>query len=130
MTEQEFIVKATELVKHIVDAIADKEYTKLASFAQIGSNWISGGRTTEEGCAAFGKWIDDWFAEMKEDYGKTYVVDHFDEACLEDIELKEDNTAFVIYNPTNAGKELDFWLEFEFKIDNNGHICVVFDGKL
>lgn len=31
MTEQEFVTKATDLTKQIVDILADKEYAKLAS---------------------------------------------------------------------------------------------------
>ena len=41
MTEKEFIEKATELIKQIVNAIADKKYTALASLAKIDLNWSS-----------------------------------------------------------------------------------------
>ena len=59
MTEQEFITSATDLTKQIVDAIADKEYAKLATLAQRKrllrhsgngwtDNWQCGRRTKNE----------------------------------------------------------------------------------
>lgn len=48
MTEQEFVAKATDLTKQIVNAVADKEYAKLAFLAQIDSSWAEEGQTQEE----------------------------------------------------------------------------------
>ena len=35
MTQQEFARRAAELIKQAVDAIADREYTKAASYARL-----------------------------------------------------------------------------------------------
>lgn len=126
MTEQEFIVKATKLVKQIVDAIADKEYAKMASFAQIDSSWVESEQTQEEAFLAFGVWLDEQLAMWEEDEQRKFVVDHFDESCLEDIELIN-NRSFVTYNPTNSGEELDFWFEIIFEIENNEQIIATFN---
>ena len=66
----------------------------------------------------------------EEDYDEKYVVDHFDESCLDEIELENDNTSFVTYRPTNAGEELDFWFEIEFKVEEDGRITAIFDVNI
>ena len=125
MTKQEFIVKATKLVKQIVDAIADKEYAKMASFAQIDSSWVEPEQTQEEAFLAFGEWLDEQLDMWEEDEQRKFVVDHFSESCLEDIKL-ENNRSFVTYNPTNSGEELDFWFEIIFEIENDEQIIATF----
>lgn len=129
MTEQEFIVKATELVKQIVDTIADKEYAKLASFVQIDSSWMESGQTQEAAFLAFGEWLDEQLAMWEEDEERKFVIDHFNEDCLEDIEL-EDDKSFVTYNPTNSGEELDLWFEIDFKIENSEQIMATFNVNI
>lgn len=42
---------------------------------------------------------------------KKFVADHFDESCLDEIELENDNTSFVTYNPTGFGKQLALGLK-------------------
>lgn len=121
MIEQEFIVKATDLVKQIVDGIAEKEYVKLASFSKIESSWIERGETQEDGFRTFGEWMDEQLAMWEEDEEREFVVDHFDEKCLEEIELV-DNKSFVTYNPTNSGEQLDLWFEIDFEIDKDEQI--------
>lgn len=130
MTEQEFITKATDLTKQIVDAIADKEYAKLAALAQVDSSWAKEGQTTEEAFASFGEWLDGQLAMWEEDEERPFVVDHFDESCLEEIVLEEDNTSFATYNPTNAGEELDFWFELQYRIEDDEHIAVTFNVNI
>lgn len=127
MTEQEFKSKATELVKVIVNNIADKKYDELAAVAQIHSSWVESGQTQEQAFLEFGKWLDEQLAMWAEDEEKEFVIDHFDEACLGDIELEEDNTSFTTYNPTNSGEELDFWFEIDFKVEENGPITATFN---
>ena len=126
MTEQEFIAKAAKLVKQIVDAIADKEYAKIASFAQIDSSWVESEQTQEEAFLAFGVWLDEQLAMWEEDEQRKFVVDHFNESCLEDIELIN-NRSFVTYHPTNSGEELDFWFEIIFEIENDEQIIATFN---
>lgn len=127
MTEQEFKTKATELVKSIVNNIADKKYDELAAVAQIHSSWVESGQTQDQAFLEFGKWLDEQLAMWAEDEEKEFVVDRFDEACLDDIELEEDNTSFTTYNPTNSGEELDFWFEIDFKVEENGQITATFN---
>lgn len=122
MTEQEFKTRATELVKSIVNNIADKKYDELAAVAEINSSWIKEGQTKEQAFLEFGKWLDEQLAMWAEDEEREFVIDRFDEACLDDIELEEDNTSFTTYNPTNSGEELDLWFEIAFKIEENGQI--------
>ncbi len=130
MTEQEFVTKATDLTKQIVNAVADKEYTKLASLAQIDSSWVEEGQTQEEAFVSFGEWLDGQLAMWEEDEERSFVVDHFDESCLEEIVLEEDNTSFATYNPTNAGEELDFWFELKYRIENDEHIIVILNVNI
>lgn len=127
MTEQEFKSKATELVKVIVNNIADKKYDELAAVAQIHSSWVESGQTQEQAFLEFGKWLDEQLAMWAEEEEKEFVIDRFDEACLGDIELEEDNTSFTTYNPTNSGEELDFWFEIDFKVEENGPITATFN---
>ena len=126
MTEQEFKTKATEIIKQIIDNIADKEYEKLASFSQIHSSWVEPGQTQEDAFLAFGEWLDEQLAMWEEDEERIFAIDHFDESCLEDIEFEEDSS-FVTYNPTNSGDELDLWFEIDFKVDKNEQILATFN---
>lgn len=119
MTEQEFAINATELVKSIINNIADKKYAELASVAQINSSWVKPGQTQEQAFAEFGEWLDEQLAMWAEDEEREFVVDRFDESCLEEIELEDDNRAFVTYNPTNSGEELDLWFEIDIKVEEN-----------
>lgn len=127
MTEQEFKTKATDLVKVIVNNIADKKYDELAAVAQIHSSWVESGQTQEQAFLEFGKWLDEQLAMWEEDEEREFVVDRFDEACLGDIELEEDNTSFTTYNPTNSGEELDLWFEIAFKVEENERITATFN---
>lgn len=122
MTDREFKSKATELVKVIINNIADKKYGELASVAEINSSWIESGQTQEQAFAEFGEWLDGQLATWEEDEEKPFVVDRFDKACLDDIELEEDNTSFATYNPTSFGEPLDFWFEIAFKLGEDDGI--------
>lgn len=60
MIESEFKTKAQELIKLMVDTIADKEYTKLVSSIPPKSSWasfIDTEQTSENACLGFGKWL-------------------------------------------------------------------------
>lgn len=129
MTEQEFKARATGLIKLMVDTIADKEYTKLASAIPVKPSWasyIDAEPTPENDSLGFGQWLDEQLAMWEEDYDKKFVVDHFNESCLSDIKLRNDNTSFVTYRPTSLGEKLDFWFEIDFKVENE-QIIAVFD---
>lgn len=130
MTEQEFITRATELVKSIVNNIADKKYAELAAVAQINSSWVKSGQTQKQAFTEFGKWLDEQLAMWAEDEEREFVIDRFDESCLEEIEPEDDNRAFVTYNPTNSGDELDLWFEIDFKVENNERMTATFNVNL
>ena len=127
MTEQEFKVKAEEIVKYIVNNIADKKYAELASVARIDSSWIKSGQTQEQAFSEFGEWLDEQLSMWEEDEERKFVVDKFDKSCLADIELEKDNTSFTTYNPTSFGEELDLWFEIKFCVDKNEQITATFN---
>lgn len=132
MTEQTFKAKAIELMQQMVDAIADKDYAKLIHSIPPKTSWASfqdADPTLENACLGFGKWLEEQLAMWDEDEDKAFAVDHFDASCIEDIEdleLEDDDTAFVTYNPTSAGEPLDCWFEIEFKVEGE-QVTAVFD---
>lgn len=130
MTEQEFTIKAAELVKTIVNNIADKKYAELAFVAQINSSWVKSGQTQEQAFKEFGEWLDEQLDMWAEDEEREFVIDRFDESCLEEIEAEDDNRAFVTYNPTNSGEELDLWFEIDFKVEENDRITATLNVNL
>ena len=135
MIESEFKTKAQELIKLMVDTIADKEYTKLVSSIPPKSSWasfIDTEQTSENACLGFGKWLVEQLAMWEEDEGKKFVVDHFERSCMGNIHeerLETDKRDIVSYNPTSFGEQLDFWFEIEFFIEN-GQIKAVFDVNI
>ena len=132
MTQREFKARATELIKLMIDTIADKEYIKLVSSIPPKPSWASfndAEPTPENDCLGFGKWLDEQLAMWEKDEDKKFVVDHFNESCIDDIELEDDNTSFVSYRPTSFGEELDFWFEIDFEVKDE-QIIAIFDVNL
>jgi len=135
MAELDFRTKVEELVKLMVDAIADKDYTKLVSSIPPKLSWasfIDAEPTSENACLGFGKWLAEQLAMWEEDYDKDFVVDHFNKSCMEDIDesrLETNNRTMVTYSPTSFGESLDFWFEIEFFIEN-GQVTAVFDVNI
>lgn len=139
MAKVEFKSKAEELIKLMVDTIADKEYAKLVSSIPPKLSWasyIDAEQTLENACLGFGKWLVEQLAMWEEDEGKKFVVDHFEKSCMEDIgeeELEEEFEIYksceMYYKPTSFGEQLDFWFEIEFFIEN-GQIKAVFDVNI
>lgn len=88
MAKAEFKSKAEELIKLMVDTIADKEYAKLVSSIPPKLSWasyIDAEQTLENACLGFGKWLVEQLAMWEEDEGKKFVVDHFEKSCMENI---------------------------------------------
>lgn len=132
MTEQELKAKSIELIQQMVNTISNKEYTALAAAIAPKLSWadfIDAEPTLENACLGFGQWLDGQLALWEEDYGKKFVVDNFNESCLDEIALKEDNTSFVTYSPTSLGEELDFWFEIELEA-KDGQIAASFDVNI
>ena len=130
MTQQEFNEKATELIKEMVNAIADKDFSRLAASIPPKLSWahqIDAEETVENACIGFGKWLEEQLALWEEDYEKKFVVDPFDSGRLDNIdELDEEGQSFNTYSPTSFGEQLDFWFEIEFQVENE-QIIAVFD---
>ncbi len=135
MEKTEFKSKIEELIKSMVDTIADKEYAKLVSSIPPKLSWasyIDAEQTVENACLGFGKWLVEQLAMWEEYEGKKFTVDHFEKSCMEDIyeeRLEIDKRDIVSYNPTSFGEQLDFWFEIEFFIEN-GQIKAVFDVNI
>ena len=138
MVESGFKTKAQELIKLMVDTIADKEYAKLASSIPPKLSWaafIDAEPTSENACLGFGKWLVEQLAMWEEYEDKEFVVDHFQKSCMEDIDdtdearLETDNSDVVCYRPMSFGEELDFWFEIEF-FTEDGQIKAVFDVNI
>lgn len=125
MTQDEFKIKATELIRLMIDAIAEKEYTKLVSTIPPELSWATfdnAETTPENACLGFGKWLDMQLAMWEEDHKgkKKYVVDHFNKSCfMEEVKLNSLPLATIItYRPTSFGEELEFWFEIEFEVSD------------
>ena len=138
MVESGFKTKAQELIKLMVDTIADKEYAKLVSSIPPKLSWaafIHAVPTSENVCLGFGKWLVEQLAMWEEYEDKEFVVDHFQKSCMEDIDdtdearLETDNSDVVCYRPKSFGEELDFWFEIEF-FTEDGQIKAVFDVNI
>ena len=135
MAELGLKTKAEELVKLMIDTIADKDYTKLVSSIPPKLSWatfIDAEPTLENACLGFGKWLVEQLAMWEEDYDKKFVVDHFNKSCMEKVDesdearLKTGNRTIITYSPASFGESLDFWFEIEFFMEN-GQIAAVFD---
>ena len=133
-----FKTKAQELIKLMVDTIADKEYTKLVSSIPPKLSWasyIKAEPSPENACLGFGKWLVEQLAMWEEYEDKEFVVDHFQKSCMDEIDetdetrLETNNRDILCYNPTSFGEGLDFWFEIEFFIEN-GQIKAVFDVNI
>ena len=134
MTTEEYKRKVTEIVREFVNAVADKEYKKLASIMKTES-FCSNGETQEEGFLFFGKWLDEQLAAWEEDYEHPFVVDHFQEKSLDLNEGKmfqsgDEIFAAATYSPTSNGELLDFWFEFDITIKNDDTLSMVFDVNI
>lgn len=135
MTGSGYKTKAQELIRLMVDTIADKEYAKLVSNIPPKLSWasfIDAEQTLENACSGFGRWLDEQLAMWEEDEDKKFVVDHFNKSCMEDLNetrLETDNRDMVCYRPTSFGEQLDFWFEIEFFIENR-QIAAVFDVNI
>ncbi len=134
MTKEEYKAKTTEIIKQFVNAVADKEYKKLASIMRTES-FCKDGETQEEGFLFFGKWLDEQLECWEEDYGHPFVVDHFQEKSLdlnegEFFKSGDEYIASATYSPTSNGEQLDFWFEFDISIKEDNTLSVVFDVNI
>lgn len=123
MTQQEFNAKATELIKEMVNAIADKDFPRLAASIPPKLAWagqMGADKTVENACLGFGKWLEEQLALWEEYNGQKY--DEIDA-------LNEKGVSFNTYNPASFGEQLDFWFEMEFQVKNE-QISAVFDVNI
>ena len=118
-------------VEEIINCIAQSEYDKLASITKIESSWCDENKSQESGIKAFEEWITEQLALWSEDEGKEFVVDKFDENCLDlDIEEVKNERIFVTYSPTSYGEELDFWFEIKMYLDEENTLISEFNVNI
>lgn len=134
MTAKEARANMTDLITQFVNAIAQKEYGTLASFAKTES-WCQPGESQEEGFLSFGEWLEEQLAGWEEDEGRPFAIDPFQAASLdldEDGFLPSNNGkhAFATYQLTNAGEPLDLWFEFRGMENEDGTLSILFDVNL
>ena len=117
MTEEQLEAAAKERVKSIINYIAQEEFDKLPSVTLIENSWCEGG-DQKDGINAFKGWLKEQFELWEEDFDKKFVVDPFDENCL-DLGDLVNGRYFAVYNPTSHGEEIDFWFEIKLYLKNN-----------
>ena len=125
MTEEQLETAAKERIKAIIDYISRGEFDKLSSVTLIEDSWCDDG-TQEDGINAFKEWLKEQFALWEEDFDKKFVVDPFDEACL-DLGDFVNERYFAVYNPTSHGKEIDFWFEIKLYLNDNNELVSKFN---
>lgn len=129
MTERQFLIKANEVVKQIIDCIANKEYSKLHTFMNIDNSWCKDCETQIEGIERFGEWLNEQLEIWAEEYEKEYIIDPFNGKFLL-IDSFRGDCAFATYNPKSNGDELDLWFEIKFKFDKYCKIITEFNVNI
>ena len=118
--------RATERVKSIIDLISKEEFDKLSSVTLIESSWCGNGGTQEDGINEFAEWLREQFELWKEDFDKDFVVDPFDEKCL-DLGDFVNERYFAVYNPTSRGEGIDFWFEIKMWLNEKDELISEFN---
>ena len=115
-----FEKKAIELIKEIVELIAEKKFTEMSEKVLINESWCGNSGTQADGIDKFKKWITGQLAMWEEDEGVPFRVDSF---SIDKLNLGElsNGVSNSIYQPTSYGEDLDFWFEFVIleRHDNN-----------
>ena len=119
-------VRAAERVKAIIDLISQGEFDKLSSVTLIASSWCSDSGTQEGGIKEFAEWLREQFELWKEDFDKDFIVDPFDEACL-DLGDFVNERYFAVYNPTSHGEGIDFWFEIKLWLNEKDELISEFN---
>lgn len=119
-------VKAKERVKSIIDLISQGKFDKLSSVTLIASSWCNDSGTQEGGIKEFAEWLREQFELWKEDFDKDFVVDPFDDACLDLGDFVNDRY-FAVYNPTSNGEEIDFWFEIKLWLNEKDELISEFN---
>ena len=126
---EQLAVKAKERVKAIIDLISQGEFDKLSSVTLIASSWCNDSGTQEGGMQEFAEWLREQFELWKEDFDKEFVVDPFDEKCL-DLGDFVNERYFAVYNPTSHGEEIDFWFEIKIWLNEKDELISEFNVNI
>lgn len=126
MTDEQLESAAKERVKSIINYISGEEFDKLSSVTLINSSWCDEGKPQEDGIKEFAEWLKEQFKLWEEDYGQKYVVDPFDEACL-DLGDFVNGRYFAVYNPTSHGEGIDFWFEIKLHLNESSELISEFN---
>ncbi len=123
MTKRKLKAMAKERVKQIVNLISQKRFAELADITLIEESWCGESGAQADGFKEFGEWLTEQLALWAEDEGKEFVVDEFDESCLEHLDIEEEGI-WADYSPTNHGEPLDFWFEIPMNVEGDKLISV------
>lgn len=126
MTEEQFAANAKEKVKSIINYISGGDFSKLSSVTLIASSWCNDSGTQEGGIKEFAEWLREQFELWKEDFDKDFVVDPFDEKCL-DLGDFVNERYFAVYNPTSRGEGIDFWFEIKMWLNEKDELISEFN---
>lgn len=127
MEKQNFESCIEELVKDIINCVAEKDYDELEQIALIDEEWIEEDEEQNDGFRRFEEWIEDQLSSWEEETGEEFVIDSFDKEYLE-IDIDQDNgeCALATYTPTSDSEDLDIWFEFRCTADKDDKIQAVF----
>ncbi len=114
MDQETYKEKIISTVKELINCISAGEFEKIPSNVDIHKSWYSGDMTRDEAINEFKEWLEGTLALWREENGKDYVIDAFNEASMDCDDLE-----FIEYAPRSNGEKLDFWFEI-FVYQNEG----------
>lgn len=114
MDQETYKEKVISTVKELINCISAGEFEKIPSNVDIHKSWYSGDMTRDEAINEFKEWLEGTLALWREENGKDYVIDAFNEASMDCDDLE-----FIEYAPRSNGEKLDFWFEI-FVYQNEG----------
>jgi len=114
MDQETYKEKIISTVKELINCISAGEFEKIPSNVDIHKSWYSGDMTRDEAINEFKEWLEGTLDLWREENGKDYVIDAFNEASMDCDDLE-----FIEYVPRSNGEKLDFWFEI-FVYQNEG----------
>ncbi len=115
--------EAYEIIKNVVNCLAEKNYEILNSLITIDESW------SDEGADNAAEWLEGQLEIWEEDYEKEIIIDSYDKKQVKSRPFSNGN-AFYEYNPTSNGETLDFWFEINFNEDEEGNLSAIFNVNI
>ena len=122
MNQEKYKEKVVCTIRELINCIANGEFEKIPSNVDIDKSWYSGGMTRDDAIREFKEWLEGQLNLWRDESGKDYVIDAFDEASLDCDDLE-----FIEYNPKSHGERLDFWFEIFARQDESGEPMLTFN---